>query len=133
MSKKEKREKQRITFYVEPRHRFIHLLKGNSMILNELLDRFFGDGDTEREQTAKLLKARELIHEIKRKISVMRTGEGASTANGSARKQAKEPRPSSSASVDHSGQKPDPAQRPVEGGRSFVESANQHGGFFPED
>lgn len=128
MSKKEKREKQRITFYVEPRHRFIHVLKGNSMILNALLDRYFGDGDTEREQTAKLLKARELIHEIKGRLSAMRPA--ASPAGSSTKKQA-EKRGTGAGRVE---QRTVPAGGQEEGGRPFVESATQHGGgFFPED
>lgn len=119
MPKKEKREKQRITFYVDPRHRFIHLIKGNSLILNNLLDRFFGDGDTEKDQTSKLLKAKELIYELKRKVSAEKRPEKAATA----------PTKEKGGRGNGDGQEPRPAPPPVQdesAAPSFTESAARH-------
>lgn len=131
MPPKEKREKQRITFYVDPRHRFIHLLKGNSMILNCLLDKFFGEGDTEKAQTDKLLRARELIVDLKRS---QKNADREQKANaGSVSKSSQQQKHPKKEGVPDNGDGRSREDRPgaslvdsQEPARPFAESAKQH-------
>jgi hypothetical protein len=143
MPPKEKREKQRITFYVDPRHRFIHLLKGNSMILNCLLDKFFGDGDTEKAQTDKLLRARELIVDLKREQKAADRERKVNAGSVSKSSQQKQPKKGSPDNGDGRAREAQPevalAVSP-EPARPFAESAKQHEqlpgrrqSFFSED
>lgn len=129
MPAKEKREKQRITFYVDPRHRFIHLLKGNSMILNCLLDKFFGEGDTEKSQTDKLLRARELIVELKREQKKADRERKANAGSASKSSQQKQPKKETPDNGDGLSREPQPEARladlPAQA-KPFAESAKQH-------